>query len=52
MSRDRLEDAIAAAEATGGRALSAPEAMPGMGHFAAVADPDGIDIGLSEEEPG
>jgi len=45
---DRLEDAIAAAEANGGRVVTAPTEMPGMGRWAAVLDSEGSEIGLWE----
>lgn len=45
---DRLDDAIAAAEANGGAAISQPSEIPGMGRWAAVRDSEGNEIGLWE----
>jgi uncharacterized protein len=48
---DRLEDAIAAAEANGGSVTSQPQDVPGQGRFAAVRDSEGTEIGLWENLP-
>ena len=45
---DSLEEAIAAAEANGGRVTSPPSEVPGQGRFAAVLDSEGTEIGLWE----
>jgi predicted enzyme related to lactoylglutathione lyase len=46
---DRLEDAIAAAEANGGQGVVTPPTdIPGMGRFAAIRDSEGNEIGLWE----
>jgi predicted enzyme related to lactoylglutathione lyase len=50
---DRLEDAVAAAEAHGGRVVTPPsEIGGGYGRFAAVLDSEGNEIGLWEAAPG
>lgn len=49
---DRLEDAIAAAEANGGKVTSPPQDVPDQGRFAAVEDPEGTEIGLWENAEG
>jgi predicted enzyme related to lactoylglutathione lyase len=48
---DRLEDAIAAAEANGGRLVQPATDIPGMGRYAAVTDTEGSEIGLWENPP-
>ena len=45
---DRLEDAIAAAEANGGAVITPASEIPGMGRWAAVRDSEGNEIGLWE----
>jgi len=45
---DRLEDAMAAAEANGGSTVVQPTDIPGMGRYCAVNDPEGNEIGLWE----
>lgn len=48
ISVDRLEDAVAAAEANGGSLITPPSEIPGMGRWAAVRDSEGSEIGLWE----
>jgi predicted enzyme related to lactoylglutathione lyase len=48
---DKLEDAVAAAEANGGKVTTPPSDVPGMGRFAAVLDTEGSEIGLWENAP-
>ena len=48
---DRLEDAVAAAEANGGSVVTPPSDVPGQGRFAAVLDSEGSEIGLWENLP-
>jgi predicted enzyme related to lactoylglutathione lyase len=48
---DKLEDAIAAAEANGGTVTSEVQDVPGQGRFAAVTDSEGTEIGLWENAP-
>jgi predicted enzyme related to lactoylglutathione lyase len=43
-----IDDALAAAERTGGTIKSAKQDIPGMGWFAVVIDPEGSEIGLFE----
>jgi hypothetical protein len=43
---DRLEDAVAAAEANGGSTTVPPVDVPGMGRYAAVRDTEGNEVGL------
>jgi uncharacterized protein len=45
---DKLEDAVAAAEANGGKVLTPPTDIPGQGRYAAVDDSEGNEIGLWE----
>lgn len=45
---DRLEDAIAAAEANDGTVAVPATDVPGQGRFAAVRDSEGTEIGLWE----
>ena len=49
---DNLEDAVAAAEANGGKVVTPPSDIPGQGRFAAVLDSEGSEIGLYETTPG
>ena len=49
---DRLEDAIEAAEANGGKVVTPPSDIPGMGRWAAVLDSEGSEIGLWQNNPG
>lgn len=48
---ERLETAVAAAEANGGSLITPPSEVPGFGRFAAVRDPEGSEIGLWEAAP-
>ncbi len=48
---DNLEDAVAAAEANGGKVVTPPSDVSGMGRFAAVLDSEGSEIGLWEPAP-
>ena len=48
---DKLEDAVAAAQANGGKVTTPPSDVPGQGRFAAVLDPEGSEIGLWEAAP-
>jgi predicted enzyme related to lactoylglutathione lyase len=48
ISVDKLEPAIAAAEANGGSVVSAPAEVPGQGRFAVLLDPEGSEIALWE----
>ena len=43
---DDLEAALKKAERLGGRTLVPPTEVPGMGHFAWIADPEGTGFGL------
>lgn len=52
ISVDRLEDAVAAAEANGGAVIQPATDIPGMGRYAAVRDSEGNEIGLWETAPG
>ena len=45
---DNLEEAVAAAEATGGKAVTRPTDVPGQGRYAVVLDSEGSEIGLWE----
>jgi predicted enzyme related to lactoylglutathione lyase len=45
---DRLEDAIAAAEANGGSVTAAAQDVPGQGRFAVVKDSEGTEVALWE----
>ena len=51
ISVDKLEPAVAAAEANGGSVITPPADVPGQGRFAAVRDPEGSEIGLWEVVP-
>jgi hypothetical protein len=48
---DSLEDAIAAAEQHGGRVLTVPTDVPGMGRYAAIHDSEGNEVGLWQNAP-
>lgn len=48
---DDLEDAIAAASASGGKVVTPPSPVPGFGRYAAVLDPEGNEVGLFESAP-
>ena len=43
---DSIEDALAAAERTGGTVAEPKQEIPGMGWFAVVHDPEGNEVGL------
>jgi uncharacterized protein len=47
---ERLEEAIAAAEANGGTVCQPASEIPGMGRYAAVHDPEGNEVGLWEDQ--
>jgi len=49
---ENLEEAVAAAEANGGKVVTPPSDIPGQGRFAAVTDTEGSEIGLYEVKPG
>lgn len=49
---DKLETAVAAAEANGGSVITPPSDVPGQGRFAAVRDSEGNEIGLWENAAG
>lgn len=49
---DKLETAVAAAEANGGAVIAPPADVPGQGRYAVVRDPEGTEIGLWENAPG
>jgi uncharacterized protein len=44
----RLEEAVSAAEQNGGKVVTPPQEIPGMGRWAAVLDSEGNEIGLWE----
>lgn len=52
ISVDKLEPAVAAAEANGGTVMTPPSDVPGQGRFAAVRDPEGNEVGLWENAAG
>lgn len=43
---DDLEASLKQAEALGGKTIVPPQEVPGMGHFAWIADPEGTCFGL------
>jgi predicted enzyme related to lactoylglutathione lyase len=45
---DSIDDALAAAERTGGAITEAKSEIPGLGWFAVVTDPEGSEVGLYE----
>jgi predicted enzyme related to lactoylglutathione lyase len=45
---DKLEPAVAAAEANGGSVTTPPSDVPGQGRYAVVRDPEGSEIALWE----
>ncbi|TMG24308.1 MAG: VOC family protein [Chloroflexi bacterium] len=47
----KLEDAVRAAEQNGGKVVTPPSEIPGMGRWAAVLDSEGNEIGLWEDTP-
>jgi predicted enzyme related to lactoylglutathione lyase len=49
---DKLETAVAAAEANGGSVIEPPADVPGQGRYAVVRDPEGSEIGLWESASG
>jgi predicted enzyme related to lactoylglutathione lyase len=51
ISVDKLEPAVAAAEANGGSVVTPPSDVPGMGRYAAVHDSEGNEVGLWESAP-
>lgn len=46
-----IDDAIAAAERTGGTVKEAKSEIPGQGWFAVLIDPEGTEIGLFQSAP-
>ena len=48
---DSIEDALAAAERTGGTVKEPKQDIPGMGWFAVVTDPEGTEVGLFQSAP-
>jgi predicted enzyme related to lactoylglutathione lyase len=48
ISVDKLEPAVAAAEANGGSVTTPPTDVPGQGRYAAIRDPEGSEIALWE----
>ncbi len=46
---DSLEDALRAAEEHGGKVLSQPQEIPGMGRWAALTDSEGTEIGVWQD---
>ena len=51
ISVDKLEPAVAAAEANGGSVVTAPSDVPGQGRYAVLRDPEGSEIALWESLP-
>jgi predicted enzyme related to lactoylglutathione lyase len=51
ISVDKLEPAVAAAEANGGTVITPPSDVPGQGRYAAVRDSEGNEVGLWEAAP-
>ena len=49
---DKLEDAVAAAEANGGTVKEPPADVPGQGRFAVLTDPEGSEVALWENAAG
>lgn len=49
---DKLETAVAAAEANGGSVITPPSDVPGQGRYAAIRDSEGNEVGLWESAPG
>lgn len=43
---DSMDDALAAAERTGGTVKESKQEIPGMGWFAVAIDPEGSEVGL------
>ena len=48
---DSIDDAVAAAERTGGTVKEAKSEIPGQGWFAVLIDPEGTEIGLFQSAP-
>lgn len=48
---DSIEAALVASDANGGTTVEPKTAIPGMGFFAVVRDPEGTEIGLFEAGP-
>jgi predicted enzyme related to lactoylglutathione lyase len=48
---DSIEDALGAAERTGGTIKEPKSDIPGMGWFAVVVDPEGSEVGLFQSAP-
>jgi hypothetical protein len=48
---DKLEAAVAAAEANGGKVVSPPQDVPGQGRWSTILDSEGNEIGLWESAP-
>jgi len=48
---DSIDDALAASNRTGGSTKEPKQAIPGMGWFAVLMDPEGTEIGLFQGEP-
>jgi uncharacterized protein len=48
ISVPKLEAAVAAAEANGGKVVQPPTDIPGQGRYAAVLDSEGNEVGLFE----
>ncbi len=51
ISVDSLDEAVAAAEANGGRVKVPATDIPGMGRYAAIIDTEGNEVGLWENAP-
>jgi predicted enzyme related to lactoylglutathione lyase len=51
MSVPSIEDAIATAEANGGKVVVGKTPIPGMGYFANITDTEGNVIGVFTEDP-
>ena len=49
---DSIDDALAAAERTGGTVREPKTDIPGMGWFAVVTDPEGTEVGLFQSSRG
>jgi uncharacterized protein len=48
---DSIDEAVAAAERTGGTVKEAKSEIPGQGWFAVLIDPEGTEIGLFQSAP-
>ena len=51
ISVDKLEPAVAAAEANGGSVVTPPSNVPGQGRYAVLRDPEGSESALWESLP-